>query len=87
MGSAVGTSGTKPDSAEDTEDLSQEGEDTGECEIIAVGRVGEEPMCPSCLRISLSAYLELMFSNAQFRATSRQQTWRRELFVRRDKTL
>jgi hypothetical protein len=58
MGSAVGTSGTKPDSAEDTEDLSQEGEDAGECEVIAVGRIEGEPMCPSCLRISASAYLE-----------------------------
>jgi hypothetical protein len=71
MGSAVGTSGTKPDSAEDTEDLSQEGEDAGECEVIAVGRIEGEPMCPSCLRISASAYLELMFSNAHFRAISK----------------
>jgi hypothetical protein len=66
MRSAVGTSGTKPDSMEDTEDLSQEGEETGECEVIAVGRIGGEPMCSSCLRISLSEYLELIFSNGHF---------------------
>jgi hypothetical protein len=83
MGSPVGTSGTKPDSAEDTEDLSQEGEDTGECEVIPVGWIGGEPMCPSCLRISTSAYLELTISNAHFREISKRQTWRRELFVQR----
>lgn len=37
MGSEVGTSGTKPDSAEDTEDLSHGGEDAGECEVITIG--------------------------------------------------
>jgi hypothetical protein len=88
MGSAAGTSGTKPDSAEDTEDLSQEGEDTGECEVIAVGRIGGVPMCPSCPRISPSAYLELIFSKCAFPGKHRKrQTWRRELLARRCKTL
>lgn len=46
MGSARGASGAKPDSMEDTEDLSQEGEDTGECgvRVIGVGKIVGESM-------------------------------------------
>jgi hypothetical protein len=57
MGSAVGASGTNPDSAEDSDDISQDGDDTGEREAIVTGRAGEEQTRPSSLRLSLSVYL------------------------------
>jgi hypothetical protein len=57
MGSAVGASGTNPDSAEDSDDISQDGDDTGEREAIVTGRTGEEQTRPSSLRLSLSVYL------------------------------
>jgi hypothetical protein len=57
MGSAVGASGTNPDSAEDSDDISQDGDDTGERVAIVTGKVGEERTCPSSLRLSLSVYL------------------------------
>jgi hypothetical protein len=68
MGSALGTSGTKPDSAEDSEDMSQGGEDTGECEVIVMGRVEGEPTHPSCLGVSQSAYLVVIIISKHFRA-------------------
>ena len=70
MDSAGGTSRTKPDSTEDSEDMSQEGEDTGEREVILVGRIGEESTRPSCPRASPSVYLVMMFISVRFRATS-----------------
>lgn len=42
MGSVVGTSGISPDSAEESEDMSQEGEDVGEWETMGMGKAGEE---------------------------------------------
>jgi hypothetical protein len=69
MGSAVGTSGTKPDSTDDSDDISQEGEETGECEVIVMGRIVEESTCPSCLRVPLSGYLVIMFISVHSHAT------------------
>jgi len=53
----VGASGTNPDSVEVSDDLSQDGEDTGEREAIVMGKTGEEETRPSSLRLSLSVYL------------------------------
>jgi hypothetical protein len=71
MGSAAGASGTKPDSTEDSEDMSQEGEDSGECEVIVTGRMEDERTRPSRLRGSLSGYLVMVFISVRFRASSK----------------
>jgi hypothetical protein len=50
--------------------MSQEG-DTGECEVIVMGRIGEESTRPSCRRASPSAYLVMVFISVHFQATSK----------------
>jgi hypothetical protein len=55
MCSTVRESGTNPDSVEDSDDMSQDGDDSGEREIVVMGIEGETR--PSSVRGSQSAYL------------------------------
>ena len=87
MVSVVGASGTNPDSAEDSDDMSQEGDDPGEREGIVMGKTGEELTRPSNLRFSLSVYLLVTVISVHFRDTLRGNTWRQGSLVRKDKTL
>jgi len=75
MGSAVGILGTNPDSTEDSEDMSQDGEDTGEREAtgIAMGRIGEGQTRPSSLRASPSAYLLVTIISVHARVESKRK--------------
>ena len=66
MGPTVRASGTKPESVEDSDDISQDGDDSGERETAAMGIEGETR--PSSLRVSQSVYLFMTNISAHFRA-------------------
>ena len=65
MGSTVRASGVNPDSVEDSDDISQDGGDSGERETVVMGIEGETR--PSGLRVSQSAYLFMTNISAHFR--------------------
>ena len=86
MGSTVRASGTKPESVEDSDDISQDGDDSGERETVVMG-IEEGETRPSSLRVSQSVYLCMTNISAHSGPKLRGDTWRRGSYVRRSKTL